>query len=775
MAALISPRDKRAPHFDGKDPKKLPDFLAEYELITAAAGVDGADRIQAVVNYVHRRVAELWSSFPTFTLDNWDNFKAELLKSYPEVKALNKYELGDLAHLSRKQFGRKMRTLDDLGKYHRRFIRIAAFLKTHKGATDDIINRYYIGGFGHKLRDKIDDHLEKLDPRRDITKIEGMTTVYAVAIRVVTKSTNKNREGRSHKSSKESSTDTSESSGSSDTDSSSLSSSASSDSTSSSVMDRKKRKEKEKTKKRKEKEEKSKKKERRRVRKEQQAALALSSTSTTSPTPAPPVVVKTEPAPDQNALMRELFNQFNQQSAEQARLLSHAINSFNQAVAVNAANAAAVAKVPRPYGCNFCGQPEHMMRDCLVMMKYLLEGKATKDSNGKLVTPSGVPIPAGSKGQPLQVRLDGWLAANPNVRVSTAVAGSTNMVIAPTVSAPTLSTPAAVHFYEAEFTALPSAETLQLEMGQNTEDEAIALVESWANEAKKTVRGRKNAKADVPVSNDPPKQAQAQPAATIPPPPNIPNTGKPAQAAAAVKAAPRARFVSQADDPALQEEIVKLVLNNKVDGGNITLKHLLAISPPLRSKLAEYLRAHRVEVPNPQLGGVQPTLHYEDDPNCPMSRELVVSESSVPLREVYCTVGGVMGEFAILDEGSSIIVIREDLWLETGLPIQKGLAMRMEGAHGDVASTLGAIVNLPIKIDSVTFYVRAQVVPRAPFRVLLGRPFFQMTRSTIENRDDHQTWLTVHNPNPPYESLTIPTTPRRPRGHQGCSHYFQRG
>jgi hypothetical protein len=154
--------------------------------------------------------------------------------------------------------------------------------------------------------------------------------------------------------------------------------------------------------------------------------------------------------------------------------------------------------------------------------------------------------------------------------------------------------------------------------------------------------------------------------------------------------------VSQAEDPALQEEIIKLVLNNKVDGGNITLKHLLAISPPLRSKLAEYLRTHRVEAPSPQTGGVQPTLHYEDDPNCPMSRELVISESSVPLREVYCTVGSVMGEFAILDEGLSIIVICEDLWLETGLPIQKGLAMRMEGAHGDVASTLGAIVNLPM-------------------------------------------------------------------------------
>lgn len=206
------------------------------------------------------------------------------------------------------------------------------------------------------------------------------------------------------------------------------------------------------------------------------------------------------------------------------------------------------------------------------------------------------------------------------------------------------------------------------------------------------------------------------------------------------------------------------------------LRHLLAISQPLRTKLADYLRAHRVDQATATTA-LQTSLHYA--PGVPGRSDLVVSAASVPLREVCCHIGGVMFEYAILDEGSSVVVIREDLWLETGLPLQRDLAMRMEGAHGDVASTMGAVVDLPIIIDKVTFYVQAQVVENAPFRSLLGRPFFALSQSTIENRPDGQTWLTVRNPNPPHEVLTLPTVPRRPhcnhRHELGEVHSFQSG
>lgn len=496
------------------------------------------------------------------------------------------------------------------------------------------------------------------------------------------------------------------------------------------------------------------------------------------------VKVKQESTDSSTNLIKELIAQQAQQTMEQTKLLTNAIHSLTQASSAAAQTSGQAARpLTRNYGCNFCGDLEHHMRDCLVLMRYLVDGKATRDANGKIATPSGIPIPPGNKGQPLQARLDLWLAANPMTRAN---ASST----VPNASITHIdSNSTAVHFFEAEMEPDLSVETLQYEIGNETEGELTALMESLINEAKKTLRGRKakdstgstnttNLGNDIPVAPSQNSTASDAPPATTAirsTPSSFPGAAVPHSTAPGVPARPsRPKFVSQADDPALQEEVIRLVLNNKLEGGNITLKHLLAISPSIRAKLSEFLRVHRVD-PTTAAQSSQPSLHFADETTG--RRRMVVSEDAVALREVQCHIGGVANEYAILDEGSSVVVIREDLWLETGLPIQRDRSMRMEGAHGDVASTLGAIVDLPIQLDKVVFYVQAQVVPKAPFRALLGRPFFTLAQSTIENRPDEQTWLTVRNPNPPHEVLTIPTIPRRPRcNHRHTqSHYFQMG
>jgi hypothetical protein len=762
MGALISPHSKEAPFFDGK-PRHLLDFFDEFNLITAAANVTGQTKISAVVNYVCREAAELWRTYATFAGGNWDAFKDEVILSYPGVKA-GSYTIGDLADLSRKQFTSKtIKTLDDLGKYHRKFMRIAGYLRTHQQLADAISNQYYWGGFRRSLRTKIEDHLERINPNRDLNVIASTTKIYQAAVRVLTKkSRSKNEEHRKKWSRRD---DTSDSSNSSTDTNSSDSSTDSSDSSSDSTSRRNRTK-----KSRSKKEKKEAKKRDKKARRVDLSPTAISPPPILTNSPPP---VKTE-ASETKDLLKELMRQMNQQSTEQARLFTNAINTLTQAPVAIAGNHLAKSS----YGCNFCGQLAHMMRDCLTMMKYLVEGKAAKDSTGKLCTPTGAPIPPGdARGQTLQVRLDAWLAANPKPSSTTPTVSFNEASI---VEIPT----ATVHFFESEILG-PSehvAETLQYEMGRETEDEAIALVETLANEAKKVVRAKKNGPAtrNLPV---PPVTVPSSPLppTNIPPlshplPLNTPNTAVPATQPHTIPATRpnRAKFVSQAENPALQEEIIKMVLENKIEGG-ITLKHLFAISPTLRSKLVDYLRTHRVEAPHNASAASQAAYHLGEGS---IEDDLIVSEAAVPLREVLCTVANVSGELAVLDEGSSVVVIREDLWLETGLPIQRALSMKMEGAHGDVASTLGGLPQLPITLDQVTFYVRAQVVPRAPFRILLGRPFFEMALSTIENKPGGHTLLTVTNPNPPFETLTIPTTPRKPRcshPHHSSGSHFQSG
>jgi hypothetical protein len=776
MSALISHRDRKAPYFDGKS-RHLLDFLAEYDLITATANVSGKDKIVSVVNYVNRQDAELWRTFASFKQADWDDFRKDIMKGYPGLKESRSYTLNDLSHITTHWKRKRIYDLHDLGKYHREFTRISSYLK-EKGLAESIINRYYLSGFHSRLRDQIEDRLEQLDPTRDLDKVEAVTTVYEAASRILSKRTDylldsftsrqrspslERRRRSPHRSrSRAHRRSRSRSKSASSHRSSKDRRSHSSDSEDDHHRGRHRSR--------------SRSRERRGERKTPETTIKQESSDTTT------------------NFIKEIIAQQAQQSQEQVKLLAAAINSLSHTqLSTTTQNASVARPSPRNYGCNFCGQPEHMMRDCKTLMRYLLDDKAIRDSTGKLTTPSGVPIPPGEKGQPLQVRLDSWLAANSTLRTKSASKPTTTATTA--FIEPIEDSFGSIHFFEVETYPDHAAEALQLDIGNETEDEFVTLVESWANEAKKTLRGRKNAKVDEGTkakgpstshtdSNTQPHQpltstasskastttSNTNLAAPAPPPnPTGPN--------GTYRPPPRAKFVSQADDPALQEEIVKLVLNNKIDGGNITLKHILAVSPPIRAKLAEFLRTHRVDSTS-SIPTTQTTLHITGSNQG--RPKLVVGEDSVPLREVTCSVGCVENELAVLDEGSTVVVVREDLWNDTGLPLQREKAMPMQGANGDVTSTLGAIVDLPVQIGEITFYVQAQVVQNAPFRLLFGRPFFTLAQSSIENREGGQTWLTIRNPNPPFQVITVPTSVRRPRCRHhhdevASNHYFHAG
>ena len=68
------------------------------------------------------------------------------------------------------------------------------------------------------------------------------------------------------------------------------------------------------------------------------------------------------------------------------------------------------------------------------------------------------------------------------------------------------------------------------------------------------------------------------------------------------------------------------------------------------------------------------------------------------------------------------MVLQENLSREGGVTIKANRALHMEGANGATNWTLGCVEYL-MPIDDIPFTVHAHVVERAPFRLLLGRPF----------------------------------------------------
>ena len=84
----------------------------------------------------------------------------------------------------------------------------------------------------------------------------------------------------------------------------------------------------------------------------------------------------------------------------------------------------------------------------------------------------------------------------------------------------------------------------------------------------------------------------------------------------------------------------------------------------------------------------------------------------------------------ILDGGAQVIIMRRDIWEQLRTPLVANQAMRMESANATTTLTMGLIENHLVTIGSVTVFLQIQVVEDAPFKVLLGWPFFDVTNCT---------------------------------------------
>jgi hypothetical protein len=724
VVPMPPPRRKHSPFYDGK-PRHLTNFLREYEVAADAALLADPARVERIIDYVKPRIADYWSRFPEYTVatKTWEAFKAAVLKDNPEASLEQRYSLSELRRLTKRQSKNSIKSLTDLASYTRSFKEISSWLIDHKHIAELERDQAYLDGFKTSFRTSLDHRLQVKFPDEDPNKPLGFDKVYEAALYVL-KQKGRYQAKSSHR--HRGNSDRSES----DTDGSSSRRSSDSGSDSESEDDKHRKK------------------------------SSKTSPAVTSP-PPPIVTVKSEPIATQG------FERIMQQMIQnQTNALTAAIATLANAKAppvVNVTPSPAVQSAGARYsGCSFCGINGHYISQCPTVDEYIKAGKAARDANGKVVTSNGRFVPRGAPGQTLKERLDLWLSQN-----QTATASSNIME--------TL-------FFEGEISVSPVD-------GSGDEDELIHRLESFTTELHQKRANRKQTKVPqppavperpknvirIPPRPNPPQHpaiapvlVPAPPAAIqhppVPPIPTVPQVDTPAK--------PKYKLQSPADDETLNEETMKMILGGKLDE-RLTVKHMLAASPPLRAKFNSYLRNQRVEVPTQSTNLVENTVAaFEQRYN---QEGLVVGHSSVPLREVSVLVNGSLWERALLDEGSTICVIRKDLWQDLGAHANPSNSMRMEGANSDVQTTLGEVQDVALTFGSITVYVQFQIVMKAPFRLLLGRPFFSLTKSSYDNIENHGSILTVRDPNDSSKVLAIPTMERSLLRKEEDAAFFTKG
>ena len=145
-----------------------------------------------------------------------------------------------------------------------------------------------------------------------------------------------------------------------------------------------------------------------------------------------------------------------------------------------------------------------------------------------------------------------------------------------------------------------------------------------------------------------------------------------------------------------------------VEVPNIQVRDLLALSRDLRREMVD-----QICIQNKVLA-VRATLVTL--PEMPV-------EFVTPLQEVEVVVMGRCYELGLLDEGSEIVIVREDLCKELGLEVNKKRRMTMQTANGKKKKMQGCIEYLELEVREVKTYAHAFVMQLVLYRLLLGRPW----------------------------------------------------
>ena len=121
---------QNARKFDGKTPAVLPRFLEDVDILGTAAGITDLEKIRAAIRYADLKEAEGWELLDEVAANppDWANFAQAVKKLYPGCEGANQYCRADIQYLVQEFRAKPMRTLEDLGEYQRKFLKIACIL-----------------------------------------------------------------------------------------------------------------------------------------------------------------------------------------------------------------------------------------------------------------------------------------------------------------------------------------------------------------------------------------------------------------------------------------------------------------------------------------------------------------------------------------------------------------------------------------------------------------------------------------------------------------------
>ncbi|KAF8194899.1 hypothetical protein K438DRAFT_1761178 [Mycena galopus ATCC 62051] len=436
-------------------------------------------------------------------------------------------------------------------------------------------------------------------------------------------------------------------------------------------------------------------------------------------------------------------------------------------------------KRTRPDGCNYCSDSTHFINDCDCVLEDIKEGLVRRNSEGRVVLPSGAFVPKTITGKDLRARVKKWHEQNPGQVAATQLfVGVTDEQISePSASITrtfTLSDADHMQMLQRELNALQTRAQAKRALAAN--DDADHTVPHTVH----TPAAPTPSPDSTPAPAAPAADAPAPPAATTPATPTPATVGPQhpfANARDAAYAPPKDRNVglpppntgpayrtnTPVHNPKDVSDVLESCLNAPV---TLPQRQIWSIAPDIRSQLREITTPRRTNPKDESRTKTNSTPHFFTPRLCfynsdSIPDDLVVSMESSAIRSILPIIDNQQQVESSVDDSSQIIAMSEDVCHELALTYDPRIVLRMQSANKSVTPSLDLARNVPFTFRDITLYLQVHVVRNPAYDVLLGRPFSVLTQSIVRNFANEDQTITICDPNTG-NIATIPTIPRGP-------------
>ena len=707
-----------APSFDGKS-ENLRRFFEDVEEHAVRAAINDERKIYYTIRYANPTDGETWELLPSRPANDFNAWKDEVFGLYPSLDNDRKYTVSDLERLVDTYRTKRITTKEELGDYHRDFMRISVFLIGKNRISSRERNRWYHSGFQSDLRDKISQRLAIVKSDVNPDDSYEYLDVHKAAIFILNSSSSDQPRSIPPASSYPSAP------------SNPIAPIVKTESQESELL--------------------------------RQLSLQISALTTAigqNMSASAPAAVVT-PAP--NAPIAPA-----QRPPTPRAPASFAPATTNACLFCGAdANEHQVRTCPiaeqylREGKCSRSAEGRIVLPDG-TQIPRTVRGRWIKDrldSYHELF---------GNRSQPMQRDLPphmtvGLFEVAPDTSVfEIAVERSTDSWVDPDL--------ARLEMLQVE---LQKAEALVKEKKKkNVRFDGVDMppVPSWGKSQppiakEKSKKPDPPAPTEEPVNNPPmvplPPTSPATPATKVPTPPEATSTPK--------DTGPQYRYHAPIQDPAL----AKLLLDRALDAPiQTTSRELLSALPDLRRQLRELLMSKRVASTATFVDTSDPVMNVESFLHAHPDRYTGnVAEHSMPLRVVYPEIGNGVRPECILDYGAQIVAMRRDIWESLDLPLHSQKIMVMQSANNTHNHTLGVVEDVEVRFGPIALRLQIQVVDDAPFEVLLGRPFYALASCVTRDVPSRESTIELTDLNSGEVAMFV-THPHRQRPQVGREQGF---